>query len=122
MTKDLKILKFLLEAEEDDKTNDQEVRPANTKKDIPDTAFDKDPMGFILRKYHTLNEVLKELMTPQFREYVTAIFIQSPKPTTFKVVLHNGQYFLLTYMMEEIYEANIAGKRYYLSKIGRAHV
>jgi len=125
MNKDLDILKaILLEADEDTKekedteTTDSEVTDANAKADKPDSSFDKDPMGFILKKYHSLNVLLEELMTPAFREYVTAIFIQAPKPTTFKVVLHNSQFFYLTYMGDNTYEAVIAGKRHYLSSIG----
>lgn len=130
MNKDLDILKaILLEAEGDEKeTDEKEVEKndaeekaddrANEKDDKPDSAFDKDPMGFILKKYHTLNELLAELMTPAFKEYITAIFIQSPKPTTFKIVLHNSQFFYLSYMGDNVYEAIIAGKRHYLSSIG----
>ena len=132
MNKDLDILKaILLEAEEDEKAakdkekevekNDAEEKAdnrANEKEDKPDSPFDKDPMGFILKKYHTLNELLSELMTPDFKEYITAIFIQSPKPTSFKIVLHNSQFFYLTYMGDGTYEAVIAGKRHYLSSIG----
>ena len=132
MNKDLDILKaILLEAEEDEKDtkdkekevekNDAEEKAdnrANEKEDKPDSPFDKDPMGFILKKYHTLNELLSELMTPDFKEYITAIFIQSPKPTTFKIVLHNSQFFYLSYMGDGVYEAIISGKRHYLSSIG----
>ena len=125
MNKDLDILKaILLEAEGDEKEvekNDAEEKAdnrASEKDDKPDSSFDKDPMGFILKKYHTLNELLSELMTPAFKEYITAIFIQSPKPTTFKIVLHNSQYFYLSYMGDGIYQAIIAGKRHYLSSIG----
>lgn len=131
MNKDLDILKLiLLEADEDTKetedtetedpkdTTDSEVTDANSKEDKPDSSFDKDPMGFILKKYHSLNVLLEELMTPAFREYVTAIFIQAPKPTSFKIVLHNNQFFYLTYMGDNTYEAIIAGKRHYLSSIG----
>ena len=131
MNKDLHILKaILLEADEEDNVKDKEKEVekndaeekaddrANEKEDKPDSAFDKDPMGFILKKYHTLNELLAELMTPDFKEYITAIFIQSPKPTTFKIVLHNTQFFYLSYMGDNVYEAIIAGKRHYLSSIG----
>ena len=110
MNKDLDILKaILLEAEGDEKEvkkNDAEEKAdnrASEKADKPDSSFDKDPMGFILKKYHTLNELLAELMTPAFKEYITAIFIQSPKPTTFKIVLHNSQFFYLSYMGDGIY-------------------
>jgi hypothetical protein len=49
----------------------------------------------------------------------------APKPTTFKILLHNGQYFFLTYLgvpdksdKAGVYEATIEGKRYYLAGIG----
>ena len=128
MAKDLDILKvILLEADEDTDNTDtteetpkkeepKEETPKEEKK--PETAFEKDPMGFILKKYHGLNEILKDLMTDAFREYVTAIFIESPKPTTFKIVLHNNQYFYLTYEGDGEYEATIAGKKLFLSNIG----
>jgi hypothetical protein len=57
-------------------------------------------------------------MTKDFREFVDAIFYIAPKPTTFKIQLHNGQNFFLTYMKDDIYEAIIGGKRYYLAGIG----
>jgi hypothetical protein len=81
-------------------------------------GFDEDPMGFILRKYTTLNKNLIGLMGKSYKQYLTAVFIVSPKPTTFKVVLHNGQYFFMIYMGDAIYQAIIFGKRYYLSNVG----
>lgn len=81
------------------------------------TPFEKDPMGFILKKYTTLNSILTELMTDSFKEYLDAIFIVAPKPTTFKVMLHNGQHFFLTFM-GRAYQATVQGKDYYLMTIG----
>jgi hypothetical protein len=101
--KDLEIIKLILQ-EEEKKTDSVET-------------FEDNPMEFILRKYTTLDEVLKELMTPSYREYLDAVFIAAPKPTTFKVILHNGQHFFLTYM-GKVYEATVSGKKYYLSNIG----
>jgi hypothetical protein len=57
------------------------------------------------------------LMTPAFKDYVTGIYIVAPKPTTFKIVLHNGQYFTLTFL-GKAYEASVAGKKFYLQTIG----
>ena len=57
------------------------------------------------------------LMTSAFKDYVTGIYIVAPKPTTFKIVLHNGQDFLLTFL-GKAYEANVAGKKFYLQTIG----
>jgi hypothetical protein len=104
------ILKQML-LEQDEET---EKRPEE-KKDL--TPFEEDPMGFILKKYSTLNELLTELMTGSFKEYLDAIFIVAPKPTTFKILLHNGQYFFLTYL-GKAYEATISGKKYYLMTTG----
>lgn len=81
------------------------------------TPFEKDPMGFILKKYTTLNDVLTELMTDSFREYLDGIFIVAPKPTTFKIHLHNGQFFFLTFT-GKAYQATVQGKDYYLMTIG----
>ena len=84
----------------------------------PETStFEDDPMQFILKKYVGLNNVLEYLMTPSFQEYVTGIYVVAPKPTTFKVVLHNGQHFFLQFM-GKAYEATVEGKKYYLMSIG----
>ena len=80
-------------------------------------TFEEDPMGFILNKYPGLNSVLEYMMTDGFREYLSAIFIVAPKPTTFKVVLHNGQHFFLQFM-GKTYQATVLGKNYYLMNVG----
>lgn len=80
-------------------------------------SFEEDPMGFILNKYPGLNNVLEYMLTKDFREYLSAIFIVAPKPTTFKVVLHNGQHFFLQFM-GKTYQATVLGKNYYLMTIG----
>lgn len=79
--------------------------------------FEADPMNYILRKYHRLNENLEKLMGENFEEYLAGIFIMSGKPTTFKVLLKNGQYFYMTFM-GKAYEATVLGKRHYLMNIG----
>lgn len=84
----------------------------------PETStFEDDPMKFILEKYEGLNSTLDYLMTPSFQEYVTGVYVVAPKPTTFKIVLHNGQFFFLQFM-GKAYEATIQGKKYYLMSIG----
>jgi hypothetical protein len=122
MNKDLEILKRLLaEADEDETPEAEDTKEEKPKKG----SFEEDPMGFILKKYHSLNELMEELMTPAFKEYVDGIFLMAPKPTTFKVLLHNGQYFFLTFLgtpnkeiKDGVYEATVEGKRYYLAGIG----
>lgn len=81
------------------------------------SEFEADPMNYILRKYHRLNENLEKLMGENFEEYLAGIFIMSGKPTTFKVLLKNGQYFYMTFM-GKAYEATVLGKRHYLMNIG----
>ena len=80
-------------------------------------SFEDDPINFILQKYPTLKATLEMLMTPAFKDYITGIYITAPKPTTFKIVLHNGQYFLLTFL-GKAYEATVGGKKFYLQTIG----
>jgi hypothetical protein len=81
------------------------------------STFEDDPMQFILKKYAGLKNTLEYLMTPSFEEYITGIYVVAPKPTTFKVVLHNGQFFFLQFM-GKAYEATVEGKKYYLMSIG----
>ena len=81
------------------------------------STFEDDPMQFILRKYAGLKKTLEYLMTPSFEEYITGIYVVAPKPTTFKIVLHNGEYFFLQFM-GKAYEATVQGKKYYLMSIG----
>lgn len=80
-------------------------------------SFEDNPIAFILNKYPTLNKTLEMLMTPAFKDYLTGVYIIAPKPTTFKIVLHNDQEFLLTFL-ERAYEATVAGKKFYLRTIG----
>lgn len=117
--KDLEILKrMILEADEETVETTVDSETTQVKEKPKNAAFEKDPMGFILKKYHSLNEIMIELMTKDFKEFVDAIFYIAPKPTTFKIQLHNGQSFFMTYMKDDIYEAIISGKRYYLAGIG----
>lgn len=80
-------------------------------------SFEDDPINFILQKYPTLKKTLEDQMSPAFKDYITGIYIIAPKPTTFKVVLHNDQDFLLTFL-GKAYEATVAGKKFYLQTVG----
>ena len=79
--------------------------------------FEDDPMAYILQKYPSLKATLEDLMTSSFEDYITGIYVMAPKPTTFKILLHNGQHFFLIYARDS-YIAKIAGKKYYLLNIG----
>ncbi len=76
-------------------------------------TFEGNPLEFILQKYPSLDDTMIDLMTPSFRDYVTGIFIIAPKPTTFRILLHNNQEFHLVYS-PQAYVAKISGKKYNL--------
>lgn len=80
-------------------------------------SFEDDPMEYILNKYPSLDGTLADLLTNSYRDYITGVYVMAPKPTTFKVLLHNGQHFYLIYAKDS-YIAKIAGKKYYLLNIG----
>ena len=80
-------------------------------------SFEDDPINFLLTKYPTLQKTLEMLMSPAYKDYITGIYIVAPKPTTFKIVLHNGQSFVLTFL-GKAYEATVAGKKFYLQTVG----
>jgi len=91
----------------------QDVAPAT-----PAITFESNPLEFILQKYPTLNKTLVELLTEEFRDYIVGIYVMAPKPTIFKIVLHNNRVFYLTFMGDSKYEAKVSGKKYWLSSIG----
>jgi hypothetical protein len=67
----------------------------------------------ILGKFPTVKKTLVSLLTPEYDEFVEDVRWTVPKPSTFKVVLKNGQSFDLRWMGKD-FQANIEGKRYYL--------
>ena len=79
-------------------------------------TFEGNPLEFILNKYSSLNDTMVDLLTPSFRDYLTGIFIVAPKPTTFRILLHNNQEFYLIYAPDG-YVAKITGKKYDLRNL-----
>ena len=100
MTK-LAILRQLIKEEIEDFKNSQPL------------TFESDPLEYILQKYPSLDATMTDLMTPHYRDYISGVFVTAPKPTTFRIILHNGQEFYLIYGPES-YTAKISGKKYYL--------
>lgn len=97
---------------------EQEIRSLLEEEDEAKVvSFEEDPLNYILKSYPSLTETLVMLMSDAFKDYITGIYILANKPTTFKVVLHNGQEFLLTYL-GRAYEATVQARRYYLMTIG----
>ena len=80
-------------------------------------SFEDNPIDFLLQKYPSMKMTLEMLMSNAYKDYITGIYIVAPKPTTFKIVLHNDQDFYLTFM-GKVYEANVSGKKFYLQTIG----
>jgi len=67
----------------------------------------------VLEKFPELKEIIVNLLTQQYEIFVTDIQWVAPKPTTFRVVLGNGETFMLTYSPRS-WIAQIEGKKYYL--------
>jgi len=113
--KKIKIIRSrpLKEEEEVIDQQPQDVAPV-----IPSITFESNPLEFILQKYPTLTKTLVDLLTEDFRDYIVGVYIMAPKPTTFKIVLHNNRYFHLIFMGDDKYEAKISGKKYWLAKLG----
>ena len=113
--KKIKIIRSrpLKEEEEVIDQQPQDVAPV-----IPSITFESNPLEFILQKYPTLTKTLVDLLTEDFRDYIIGVYIMAPKPTTFKIVLHNNRYFHLIFMGDDKYEAKVSGKKYWLSKLG----
>jgi hypothetical protein len=89
------------------------------RKDKPESipTFEEDPIKYILYSYPTLKDSLEQLLTKDFLDYITGIYIIAPVPTTFKVILHNNQFFYMIYM-GRTWIAKVSGKKYYLLNVG----
>lgn len=76
-------------------------------------SFEDNPLEYILQKYPSLDAALTDLMTENYRDYITGVYVIAPKPTTFRILLHNGQEFYLIYG-PNAYTAKVSGKKYNL--------
>lgn len=79
-------------------------------------AILEDATDQILAKFPTLQAVIVRLQTEDFKQFVDSIDWISPRPTSFRVNLKNGQEYIIKWMGKG-FEAQILGKRYYLNKI-----
>jgi hypothetical protein len=78
-----------------------------SKADDASQAYDE------LTKFPELKDIIVSLMTHEFDSFLERIDWVSPKPSTFRIVLLNGESFLLTYGTRS-WIATILGKKYYL--------
>tara|TARA_Y100000034_G_C6813317_1_gene365702 strand:+ start:290 stop:757 length:468 start_codon:yes stop_codon:yes gene_type:complete len=72
---------------------------------------------YLMQKFPSLREVIVNLLTDQYNDFVEDIEWVAPRPTTFRVVLKNGESFYLIYTGKS-YIATVEGKKYYLLNIG----
>lgn len=83
---------------------------------IETISFEDNPLEYILQKYPSLDAAMTDLMTDKYRDYITGIYVIAPKPTTFRILLHNGQEFYLIYG-PQAYIAKISSKKYNLANL-----
>lgn len=73
-------------------------------------------MKKLMIRFPTLEVAITRLQTEEYKSFVDSIDWISPRPTTFKVNLKNGQDYLLKWLGSG-FEAQIMGKRYYVNNI-----
>jgi len=101
----------LLDEVEEEPTPEEEP---NT--DAPEETVLEDATDKILGKFPTVKAAIIKLQTEDFKEFVESIDWISPRPTSFRVNLKNGQDYILKWT-GKTFEAQIMGKRYLLSNI-----
>ena len=102
---------LLDEVEEEDPTPEEEPDT-----DAPKETVLEDATDTILAKFPTLKAAIVKLQTEDFKEFVDTIDWISPRPTSFRINLKNGQDYILKWT-GKTFEAQILGKRYYINKI-----
>ena len=99
------------EAEEDEPAPEEEPDMDAS----PDTVLE-DSTDKILGKFPTVKAAIVKLQTEDFKDFVESIDWVSPRPSSFRINLKNGQDYILKWMGEG-FQATILGKRYYLNNI-----
>lgn len=79
---------------------------------VEEVSLDADPFP-VLNKFPELREVIIKLLTDQYHYFIDEIMWVAPKPSTFRIVFINNQYFFLT-LTDRTWIAQIEGKKYYL--------
>lgn len=105
------ITESLLDEVEDEPQPEEEGDTNAPKETVLEDATDK-----ILGKFPTLRAALIKLQTEDFKEFVESIDWISPRPTSFRINLKNGQDYILKWTGKS-FEAQILGKRYLISNI-----
>jgi len=97
-----------------DEVEDEEPQPEEPGEE--EGAVLEDATDTILGRFPTLKAAITKLQTDDFKEFVDSIDWISPRPTSFRVNLKNGQDYILKWT-GKTFEAQILGKRYLLSNI-----
>ena len=100
-----------------DEVEDEEPTPEeepNT--DAPEETVLEDATDKILGKFPTVKAAIVKLQTEDFKEFVESIDWISPRPSSFRINLKNGQDYILKWT-GKTFEAQIMGKRFLLSNI-----
>ena len=71
----------------------------------------------VLGKFPNLKKVIVDLFTEQYELFIEDIQWVAPKPTTFRIILANGESFFLHYTPRS-WVTTIEGKKYYLASLG----
>ncbi len=79
------------------------------KEEVDNKAVEYDE----LTKFPELKEIIVDLLTVQFDDFIESIDWIAPRPTTFRINLRNGQNFILIYT-DRSWIAKVEGKKYYL--------
>ena len=103
-----------IEEAEEEVAPEEEPQPEKSGEETG--AVLEDATDTILGKFPTLQAAIVKLQTEDFKEFVDSIDWISPRPTSFRVNLKNGQDYILKWT-GKTFEAQILGKRYLLSNI-----
>ena len=103
---------MLDEAEEEEEPTPEEAPDTSA----PEETILEDATDTILAKFPTLKAAIVKLQTEDFKQFVDSIDWISPRPTSFRINLKNGQEYIIKWTGSG-FEAQILGKRYYLDKV-----
>ena len=82
----------------------------------PDDVNFEEELFPVLAKFPKLKEVILDLLTDQYGDFISDIWWVAPRPTTFKIILANNQDFYLIYT-ERSWIAQVEGKKFYLASL-----
>jgi hypothetical protein len=85
----------------------KDVYKGRLKADVAAAEYDE------LTKFPELKKIIVDLLTSDFDFFLASIDWVSPRPTTFRINLKNGQDFYLIYTPKS-WIAQVEGKKYYL--------